>query len=244
MTTEVQTSTTPATRRADNPGRVPRDVRRTRRLFAAALLPIPAVAIAILRSAWPAFSASGTEGTLAAIANSPAAQEAVVWLGTVTALTMVPAILAAARLARRRRPTLTMVAVGVNLVAYLAATPLYAADLMALVAARPEHDRTQLVPYLDAVAAHPASAFGLVAYVLGHIIGMILLGAALWRIIPRWASIALIVSQPAHFVAYVVLGVQPLDALAWMLTAVGFVACSVAILRVPDSDWDLAPQAR
>ena len=34
-------------------------------------------------------------------------------------LTFVPAFLAAARLARRRRPVLTMIALGVNLIAYL-----------------------------------------------------------------------------------------------------------------------------
>lgn len=241
MTTQIQTPTTPATRSATAPHETPRDVRRTRRLLAAALLPVPAVAVAALRLLWPAFSASDTAGALAAIAKHPTAQEAVVWLGAVIALTMVPAVLAAARLARRRRPTLAMIAAGVNLIAYLGATPLYAGDLLAQVAARPEYDQARLVPYLDAVTTHPASGAGLAAFVLGHIVGMILLGAALWRIIPRWASIALIVSQPLHFVAYVLLGIQPLDGFAWALTAAGFLACSLAILRTPDSDWDLAP---
>ena len=61
---------------------------------------------------------------------------------------------------------------------------------------------------------------------------------------PFRSSVALIVSQPLHFVAYVVLGLQPLDAFSWALTAVGFIACSVAILHTPDSDWDLAPEPR
>jgi hypothetical protein len=99
------------------------------------------------------------------------------------------------------------------------------------------------VPFLDAVGAHPATGVGLGAFVLGHIVGMVLLGAALWRIIPRWASVALIVSQPLHFVAYILLGIQPLDAFAWALSAVGFVACALTILRTPDSDWDLAPES-
>jgi hypothetical protein len=224
--------------------RTPRDVRRTRRLFAAALLPVPAVAVAVLRSAWPAFSATDTAGSLKAIAEHPTAEEVVLWAGVIMTLTMVPAVLAAVRLARRRRPTLAMIAAGVNLIAYLGATPLFASDLMAQVAARPEYDGAQLVPYLDAVNAHPVSAVGLGAFVLGHIVGMILLGAALWRIIPRWASVALIVSQPLHFVAFVILGVQPLDGFAWALTAAGFVGCALTILRTPDAEWDLAPAAR
>lgn len=63
----------------------------------------------------------------------------------------------------------------------------------------------------------------------------------LWRIIPVWASIALIVSQPLHFIAYVVLQVQLLDGLAWGLTALGFTACALVIARTPDNDWDLPP---
>lgn len=236
MTAQTEITTTQPT-----PLRAPRDVRRTRRLLAAALLPAPPLAVAVLRAIWPAFSASDTAEALAQIATHPAAQEAVVWLGTVMALTMVPAVLAAARLARRRRPTLAMAAAGVNLLAYLGATPLYAGDLMTLVAARPEYDQAALVPYIDAVGAHPASGVGLGVFVLGHIIGMILLGAALWGIIPRWACVAIIVSQPLHFVAFVVLGSQPLDGLAWGLAAAGFVACSFAVLRTPDADWDLPP---
>jgi hypothetical protein len=236
MTTQTEIQTVKVTRSA-----APRDVRRFRRLLAAALLPVPPLAVAVLRLIWPPFSASDTAEALTQVAEHPAAQEAVVWLGTIMTLTMVPAVLAAARLARRRRPTLAMAAVGVNLLAYLGATPLYANDLMTLVAARPQYDRAALVPYLDAVAAHPASGIGFGLFVLGHIIGMILLGAALWRIIPRWASVALIASQPLHFVAFVVLGVQPLDAMAWGLTALGFVACALTVLRTADSDWDLPP---
>jgi hypothetical protein len=142
---------------------------------------------------------------------------------------------------RRLATTNPQAAAAVNLIAYLGATPIYATDLLTLVAARPEHDRNTLVPFLDAVAAQPASGVGFGVFVLGHVIGMILLGAALWRIIPRWASVALIVSQPLHFTAFVILGVQPLDGLAWGLTAVGFAACSLAVLRTPDSEWDLAP---
>src|SRR5687767_1115614 len=119
MATEVQTSTAPAAPRADSSPGGPRDVRRTRRLIAAVLLPIPAVAVAVLRGVWPAFPESDTAGALGAIARSPAAEEAVVWLSTVIALTMVPALLGAARLARRRRPALAMITAGVNLVAWL-----------------------------------------------------------------------------------------------------------------------------
>ena len=47
---------------------------------------------------------------------------------------------------------------------------------------------------------------------------------------PRWAAIAVVVSQPLHFVAAVVLSSHVLDAVAWGLTALGF-AVVVAVAR-------------
>ncbi|GAA1042414.1 hypothetical protein GCM10009557_68400 [Virgisporangium ochraceum] len=238
MTAQTATPIEPATRPS-----TPRDARRTRRLLAAVLLPVAPLSVAVLRTIFPSFSASDTTESLELIAANTTAQEVVAWLGVVMSLTMVPAILAAVRLARRRRPVLAVVTAGVNLVAYLGAGPLFAADMMALVAARPEYG-AGLTGYIDDVMAHPANAFGLGAFIVGHIVGMILLGALLWRIIPRWASVALIVSQPLHFVAFVILGVQPLDGFAWLLTAAGFAACAYTLVRTPDDDWDLPPVTR
>jgi hypothetical protein len=224
------------------PTRSTRDIRRARRLTAAILLPVAPLSVAVLRLIWPAFSASDTAASLDAVAADTGAQEAVLWLSLVMTLTMVPAVLAAVRLARRRRPVLAVLTAGVNVVAYLAgATALVAPDLLALVAVRGEHDRATIVPFVDAVNAHPTIGVGLILFVIGHIAGMILLGTALWRIIPVWASIALIVSQPLHLIAYVVLQIQLLDGLAWGLTALGFTACALAIARTPDDDWDLPP---
>jgi hypothetical protein len=225
--------------------RTPRDVRRTRRLAAAILLPIAPLSVAVLRLIWPPFYASDSAASLDAVAAHPGAQEAVLWLSLVMTLTMVPAVLAAARLARRRRPVLAMLAVGVNLVGYLGgATALVAPDLLTLIAVRGGQDHAAIVPYLDAVNAHPTIGIGVVLFVIGHVVGMILLGAALWRIIPAWAGIALIVSQPLHFIAYVVLQIQLLDGLAWGLTVLGFAACALAVARTADDDWDLAPATR
>jgi hypothetical protein len=224
------------------PPRSPRDTRRARRLVAAILLPIAPLSVAVLRLIWPAFSASDTKASLDAVAAHPNAQDAVLWLSLLMTLTMVPAMLAAVRLARRRRPVLAMLTAGVNLVAYLAGTTaLVTPDLLTLVAVRGEQDRSMVVPFIDAVNAHPTISAGLILFVVGHIGGMILLGAALWRIIPVWASVVLILSQPLHFIAYVVLQVQVLDGLAWGLTALGFTACAFAVARTPDNDWDLPP---
>jgi hypothetical protein len=222
--------------------RRPRDARTFRRVAAAVVLPIPALVIATQPLYRPAYDTIDTADTLQAVAAAPTAQTVFVWTTALAMLTLVPAVLAAARLARRRRPVLATWAAGVNLAAYLGAGLAFGSfDLATSVAARPDFDRAALVPYLDAVAAHGVSGLSIGLFVPGHIAGAILLGVALWRSIPRWAAVALIVSQPLHFVAFVILQNRYLDAATWGLTAVGLAACAAVVLRTPDDEWDLPP---
>jgi hypothetical protein len=96
-------------------------------------------------------------------------------------------------------------------------------------------DRAVAVRLFDAVAAmeHPAVGVAVLLFVLGHIVGTVLLGLALRRsrAVPAWAGIVLAVSQPLHFVAFVVLANVPLDAAAYAMTAVGFGAAGLALAR-------------
>jgi hypothetical protein len=222
-----------------------RDARAFRRYVAALILPVPALAIATQPLYRPAYGATGTAETLDAVAAHPGAQRLFVWTGALAMLTLVPAVLAAARLARRRRPVLAVCAAGVNMAAYLGAgLGFAAADMLNEVAARPGFDRAALVPYLDAVAGHGVFGVGIGLFVIGHIAGAVLLGCALWDVVPRWASVALIVSQPLHFVAFVILQNRYLDAASWGLTALGLTACAAVVLRTADDDWDLPPAGR
>jgi hypothetical protein len=61
----------------------------------------------------------------------------------------------------------------------------------------------------------------------------------LWRVqgFPRWAALAVAISQPLHFVAAVVVGSHGLDLVAWGLNAVGFAVVAITILRMSDEQW-------
>ena len=228
-------ATTPDARRS-------RDARTFRRYAAAAVLPIPALMIATQPLYRPAYGVTDTAATLEAVAAKPTAQAVFVWTSALALLTLVPAFLAATRLARRRRPVLATWAAGVNLAAYLGTGLGFGAyDLATEVAARPDLDRATTVAYLDAYAAHGVFSLGIGLFVIGHVTGAVLLGTALWDVIPRWAALALIVSQPLHFVAFVILQNRYLDAATWGLTALGLTACAFVILRTPDDEWDLPP---
>ena len=94
-----------------------RDVRRFQRIAAAVVLLVPATTVAIGRLV--VTDDGDTRKALDLIAADPGRQFTFALLGFFAMLTVVPAFLAAARLARRRRPLLTMIALGVNLIAYL-----------------------------------------------------------------------------------------------------------------------------
>jgi hypothetical protein len=88
---------------------------------------------------------------------------------------------------------------------------------------------------LDAMAAHPSAQVAIGLFVLGHTLGTVLLGAALWkgRVVPVWAALALIVSQPLHLLFAVITPNNALEATAWLLTATGFAAAGVALTQTP-----------
>ena len=83
-------------------------------------------------------------------------------------------------------------------------------------------------------------------WLVAHLAGMILLAAALGRagIVKRWVWIALVASQPVHFISAVVIPSRRLDVtLGWGLTTLCCLMVSRSILGM-DDDWDFATLAR
>jgi hypothetical protein len=82
-------------------------------------------------------------------------------------------------------------------------------------------------------AAHPTVGIATGIFVVGHVVGTVLLGIALVRSgrVPAWAGWATAVSQPLHFVATVFLGSPQVDFVGWSLTAVGMAMVARALLR-------------
>ena len=159
-------------------------------------------------------------------------------------LTVVPAFLAAARLARRRRPLLTMIALGVNLIAYLGGWALAAIDNMYLAGAMlPVAQRDGAAALIDAMWSDGLPGISTLLMVIGHVLGAILMGLALRGSIPTVGWVAMILSQPGHIFAFIVFPSPVMDALAWGLMALPFAICAVTVLRTPDDEWDLPPRS-
>jgi hypothetical protein len=223
-----------------SPARRVRDVRTFQRYAAAVIMLVPATCVAIGRLFQT--DDSDTRRTLDLIAANPDRQFTFALLGFIGLVTVVPAFLAAASLSRRRRPVLTTVALAVNLVAYLGAFAMSAIDNLYLIGASlpPEH-RDVAAIVIDKMWSDGLPGVSTGLFVLGHIIGAILMGLALRGSIATVGWLAMLLTTPMHVLAFVVLQMPALDMAAWLLMTLAFVYCAVKIIKTPNDEWDLPP---
>jgi hypothetical protein len=197
----------------------------------ALLLPVGPIAIAVLRLILPYYTSSDTAEAISAVNADPGLQSAVIWLGFVGALTLVPGVLAAARVCRDEAPKLTAWALALAVPGYLAMGMMLGYDHLLWNATHADLSTSDSTAVVE--AAHPALDGSMGVFVVGHVVGTVLLGIALVRSgrIPAWAGWMIAVSQPLHFVATVVLGSPQVDFVAWCLMAAGLAVVAREILR-------------
>jgi hypothetical protein len=219
------------------------DTRTLQRWVAALLMPIGPAAVALLRFTIP-YDGLDTPATIVSkVAASPAAQSAVLWLGLVALFTLVPGAFAVLKLVRPRAPWLSLTGAALLIPGYLGLFGAGAgADLYVYVGTRAGIDRGLLADLLQLATGHPTVAIAGFVFVAGHILGSIALGLALWRSATVhwvWAA-AMTVSQPLHLYAALT-GHHRLDLFAWGLTAAAMAAAAVAVIRLPNDQWDVPP---
>lgn len=192
------------------------------------IAPIGPLAIAALRGILPYDTVDEPATVVAKVAADPAAQSAVIWLGYVALLTLPLGVLVVGGLAVRARPVLGGLGAVLAWLGFTSLAFLVASDVATLAGVTAGLPAAAVVAVTAAVDGSAAASVAVGTFVVGHILGTVLLGIALWRVIPRWAAAALIVSQPLHLVFAVIVPNHLLDMLAWTLTAVGFTAAAAA----------------
>lgn len=198
----------------------------------AALAAAGPLAIAVLRGILPYDTVDEPATIVEKIQAAPAAASAVQWLILLALLTLPFGLAVVGGLALRARPVLGTVAATVAWVGFLSLFAITGIDQLAPAAAATGLPVAETVALDAAAAAHPAASLALPVFVIGHVLGAVLLGVALLRVIPIWASLALIVSQPLHLVFAVIVPNHAVDAFAWSLTALGFAVAAVTASRV------------
>jgi hypothetical protein len=169
---------------------------------------------------------------LTAVAGAPTA---VGWLSLVIGLALVPGVIAAGLAALPGSRRLATVALLVAVPGWAAGLTFPQTDLVAAAVAAtgvPDADAVRLLDQLLTFAT-PAQGLAVAIFVVGHVVGTVLLGVALFRAraIPRVLAALLALAQPLHFVAFVILQNTYLDVTAAWLTAVGFGAAGLSLVR-------------
>lgn len=204
-----------------------------RRIGLAAVVVLGPLSITIL-SANPAYQSADDATTIAAkVAQHQTAQTVSLWLALIAAVTLVPGVIAIGLLAMRHAPRLGTWGMALAVIGFCFILALTVTDFTALAGAQSGIGLDATTRLLEELNASPPLTLALIAFVAGHVIGVILLGVALLkgRAIPPWAAWALIISPPLHIVFAVVVTSDALDAAAWALTTVGFAGAAAAITR-------------
>lgn len=156
-------------------------------------------------------------------------------------IAMVPAMVYAARLARSGAPKLAFAGGGIAALAWLAGLMSIGASQILLYQGSllPAPDRAAAAALIDGVNADPVVGALVGIFVIGHLVGMVLLGAALWRshAVPVWVAALFTASPIVHMVGY---ATHPLiDHAAGVALLVSATMIALRIVRTPDSRWDL-----
>jgi hypothetical protein len=155
-------------------------------------------------------------------------------------LLLIPAMIYAARLARHRSPKLAFFGGGIAALAWLCGLVAFGGLQVITYWGAQMPDNSAVATVLDKAGDDPVLGVLTLLFVFGHIVGIVLLGAALWKshAVPVWAAIAMILYPLLHFGAHVG-GSVAVDDVSGILLFVACAVCAVRILRTPNATWDL-----
>jgi hypothetical protein len=206
-------------------------VRGVPRWMLPALAGVGPAAIAVLRLTMPYDTADDPATIVTKVMADPGAQSLLLWMGLVAMFTLPAGALIVGRATRPGAPRLTTVALWLLVPGYLALAWTAVGDALLWTGARAGLDADTLVRLYQ--SDHPTVLLAAAIFVVGHVIGTVLIGVAMWRsgAIPVWAAIITVVSQPLHFVVAVIITSHALDMVAWGMNAVGFAIAGLVLAR-------------
>jgi hypothetical protein len=189
-------------------------------LFAISLVASPLFILAYWLT-YPAYGELAGEGVIRTVSRDPsmtAVSDALALLG---ALLAVPMSLALMRVLRKQTPNLAMFGGSVNLLGWVAVSILLMTDVVATEIAQ-VGSTDQTVQLFKNLLTNPLVLALNVAASL-HILGAVLIGAALWRskLVSRPLAFGALVAGPIHLGANLA-GLLWLDSITWVVVAVAY----------------------
>jgi hypothetical protein len=164
------------------------------------------------------------------------------WLGLLGILAFLPATLGVMRLARRGAPSLSLIGGSLALAGYACGLGLAALDAVTWEMLT-FGNRSVMGSLLDRMGNNAEFGVILTIFVVGHVLGTVLLGVALIRAraVPLWAAALFTVGVPIHLVAHLS-SLQPVELTSLVVQTIAGVAIAFRVLQTSDDEWDLAPR--
>jgi hypothetical protein len=153
---------------------------------------------------------------------------------------IVPAMIYTARLARPGAPKLAFFGGGLAALGWLSGLIAFGGLEVVAYWGAQQPENSQVATVLDRAGSDPVLGILTLVFVFGHFLGMVLLGAALWRshAVPVWAAISMILFPLIHNGAHAA-GSVLVDDLSAVFLLIASVTCAVRIVRTPNEVWDL-----
>jgi hypothetical protein len=152
---------------------------------------------------------------------------------------MIPALLALMRVLRTAAPVLSLVGGSLAIAGFVGAMLLVVSDQYNIGLGESAQARTEIAAALDGSSAWVINLV-LVVFLLGMLVGTIVLGAGLLRArpAPAWAGGALIVGSALSVAAHAA-DVKGLDIVAGFIQLAGFAAVARVVWSTSDRGWDV-----
>ena len=164
--------------------------------------------------------------------------ETLKWFDAVFVVTLIPATIAVAWVARRGAPRLTTAGAVIALTGFLVGMPLFGGVMTpALVTVQHDLDVTSMAALDDAVHHEPLLGIASLLFIVGVVLGLGLLGGALIRSrsVPTWVGLAVMVGGATH--PFIPNNIA--QGIGLFVAAAGFTGVSVALLRMTNDEFDL-----
>jgi len=215
-----------------------RDRRGFWRLLLAVIVPLPMLAKGVFYLLTPVAGDVTFKESVASFEAHRDLLEALKWLDAVFVVTLIPATIAVAWVARRGAPRLTTAGAVVALTGFFfGLTLLGGVTTPALMTVQHDLDFTSMAALDDALHHEPLLGLASLLFIVGIVFGLGLLGGALKRsrAVPTWVGLAVMIGGATHPFIPTHVG----QGIGLLVAAAGFVGVSVALLRMSNDEFDL-----
>jgi len=217
-----------------------RDRRGFWRILLAIIVPMPMLAKAVYYLLTPVAGDVTFKESVTSFEAHRGMLETLKWFDAVFVVTIIPATVAVAWVARRGAPRLTAVGGFIALSGMFAGIALLGGVMTpALVTVQHDLDVSLMAALDDALHHEPLLGIASLLFIVAIVFGLGLLGEALRRsgAVPAWVGIAVMVGGATHpFIPHHV-G----QGIGLLVAAAGFAGVGVALLRMTNDEFDLPP---